>query len=81
MQDIYEMLPSQFDDYLSNPRITSQIQEEQKWIPEDAVVKILGEDNAKYFITNGELGWSMIGDLKVFDQWDVIQVRKQIIEQ
>lgn len=80
LQDIYEILPSpEYDDLLSNPKITAQINQSQKWMPEREAINILGSKNLKYFITNGELGFSMIGDIKVFDQWDVIQVQKLII--
>lgn len=78
LQDIYEMLPSEYDDYLQNPKILAQIQEEQKWVPYPAAEEILGKKNLEYFITQGELGWSVIGELKVFDKWDIVQVQTLI---
>lgn len=51
----------------------------EKWIAEYEAVEELGQSNFDYFIKNGELGFTMEGDKKRFDRWEVFQLKKQIL--
>ena len=50
----------------------------EKWINEEIVVELLGQIHFDYFIANSELGYSMHGNERLYDRWDVMRLKNQI---
>jgi len=62
-------------------KATHEIQEDinEKWISEKNVIEMLSPIIFNDLIAHGELGYSMIGGERVYDRWEVLNIRKTIV--
>lgn len=73
---LHDRLPESYASYLEDLGLIHGYF--KKWMTEEEAIIILGGGNLNYFIEAGELGYSMEGDDRLFDRWEVFNVKKLI---